>query len=234
MVDLVNVYCDESCHLEHDHIPVMVLGAAWCSQEAVADISAALRDLKARHGLPPSFETKWVKVSPAKLEYYRDVVDLFFDDYRLRFRAVVIPDKSRLNHAAFGQLHDDWYYKMYFVMLKHILDPRACYHIYLDIKDTRSQAKVARLHDVLCNNMYDFDRAIIGRVQQVRSHEVEVLQVADLLIGALSYVNRGLTGSEAKMALVEHIRGRSGLCLTRTTLMREDKVNILVWNPQEG
>jgi hypothetical protein len=68
----------------------------------------------------------------------------------------------------------------------------------------------------------------------VRSHEVEVLQVADLLIGALSYVNRGLTGSAAKLALLDHIRERSGLTLTRTTLMREDKINILVWNPQEG
>ncbi len=234
MVDLVNVYCDESCHLERDRIPVMVLGAVWCPQVAVPGISEALRALKARHGLAPTFEAKWVKVSPAKLDYYREAVDAFFDEYRLRFRAVVIPDKGRLNHAAFGQLHDDWYYKMYFVMLKHILDPRATYHVYLDIKDTRSQAKVERLHDVLCNNLYDFDRAIIGRVQQVRSHEVEILQVADLLIGAAGYANRGLTSSRAKTALVEHIRRRSRLSLTRTTLMREDKVNILVWNPQEG
>ena len=25
-----NVYCDESCHLEHDHIPVMAWGAVSC------------------------------------------------------------------------------------------------------------------------------------------------------------------------------------------------------------
>ena len=27
-----NVYCDESCHLEHDNIPVMVLGAISCNK----------------------------------------------------------------------------------------------------------------------------------------------------------------------------------------------------------
>ena len=25
-----NVYCDESCHLEHDHILVMAWGAVYC------------------------------------------------------------------------------------------------------------------------------------------------------------------------------------------------------------
>ncbi len=53
-----------------------------------------------------------------------------------------------------------------------ILTPHATYRIYIDIKDTRGAAKVRKLHDVLCNNQYDFSRKIIERVQQVRSHEV--------------------------------------------------------------
>ena len=27
---LYNVYCDETCHLEHDGINDMVIGAVWC------------------------------------------------------------------------------------------------------------------------------------------------------------------------------------------------------------
>ena len=34
---------------------------------------------------------------------------------------------------------------------------------------------------------HDRDSTIIAHVQQVRSHESEVLQVADLLIGAIAY-----------------------------------------------
>jgi len=30
MRDTYNIYCDESCHLEHDGIPTMVIGAVWC------------------------------------------------------------------------------------------------------------------------------------------------------------------------------------------------------------
>ena len=157
-------------------------------------------------------------------------MDYFFDDDDLHFRALVVPDKARLRHSAFSQSHDDWYYKMYFDMLKVILSPQARYRIYLDIKDTRSADKVVRLHDVLCNNMYDFHREIIERIQTVRSHEMEQMGLSDLLIGAVSYANRGLTTSQAKQALVERMRSRSGYRLTQTTLLRENKVNLFCWH----
>jgi hypothetical protein len=146
---------------------------------------------------------------------------------------LIAPDKSKLRHDVYSQTHDDWYYKMYFDMLKVILQPDARYRIYLDYKDTQGAAKVAKLHDVLCNNMYDFSREIIARVQLVRSHEVEILQLADLLIGTVSYVNRGLSASAAKTRLVDRMRERSGYALTRTTLLREDKVNLFRWRATE-
>lgn len=233
MSNIYNIYCDEACHLEHDHQKVMVLGAIWCPLEAVKKISSDLRDIKSRHGLARDFEIKWVKISPSKIDFYLEIADFFFDTEKLHFRAAVIPDKEKLNHAAFSQDHDQWYYKMFFVLLKQIFDPHARYRIYLDIKDTRSQQKVKKLHEVLCNNFYDFDKTIIERVQQVRSHEVEIMQITDLLIGALAYAHRGLTTSQAKMAFIQRLREKSGHTLLRTTLPREEKMNILVWSPQE-
>jgi hypothetical protein len=229
MFQTFNVYCDESCHLENDRQKAMVLGAVWCPLERTREIAVRLREIKAKHDLSPDFEIKWVKVSPAKIRFYLDVMDYFFDDDDLNFRALIVPDKSKLRHADFAQTHDDWYYKMYFDMLKVLLSPSARYHIYLDYKDTRGAVKVARLHQVLCNNMYDFDRQIIEQVQLIRSHEVEQIQLADLLIGAVSYVNRGLSDSPAKQRLVERMRERSGYTLTQTTLLRENKVNLFRW-----
>lgn len=234
MSQVFNVYCDESCHLENDHQQVMVLGAVWCPLEKVREISVRIREIKLHHGMKPGFEIKWTKVSPAKQQFYLDVLDYFFGDDDLRFRALIVPDKSRLQHDSFRQTHDEWYYKMYFDMLKVILSPDGHYRIYLDIKDTRGAAKVAKLHDVLCNNRYDFSRQIIERVQLVRSHEVEALQLADLLIGAVSYVNRGLSGNAGKQALVSRMRERSRYDLTRTTLLRENKVNVFRWHASEG
>ena len=81
--------------------------------------------------------------------------------------------------------------------------------------------------------MYDFQREIIERVQNVHSHEIELLQIADLLIGAVAYVSRDLSGNTGKEALVSRIRERSGYNLTQTTLLREEKLNLFVWHPSE-
>lgn len=229
MTQTYNIYCDESCHLEKDHQFAMVLGAIWCPLDKTREIAQRLREIKVAHDLAADFEIKWTKVSPAKLRFYLDVMDYFFDDDDLHFRALIVPDKSQLRHQEFQQDHDEWYYKMYFDMLKVLFDPQAHYRIYLDIKDTRGGAKVAKLRDVLSNDMYDFSRQIIERIQLVRSQEIEVLQLADLLIGAISYTNRGLATSPAKLALIERMRRRSGYSLTRTTLYLEDKTNLFRW-----
>src|SRR5205085_10298555 len=89
-----NAYCDESGHLEHDHLPVMVLGALWCPTSVSREVAVRIREIKAKHGLSPALEVKWTKVSPAKAQLYLDLVDYFFDDDDLSFRALVVPDKS--------------------------------------------------------------------------------------------------------------------------------------------
>lgn len=234
MSEIFNVYCDESCHLEHDRQKAMVLGAIWCPLDKSREIATRLREIKQKHGLSSDFEVKWTKVSPAKVRLYLDLVDYFFDDDDLHFRALIVPEKSKLRHEAIpGQDHDTWYYKMYFDMLKVLIAPDALYRIYLDIKDTRGAEKTAKLHEVLCNNMYDFSRMVIERVQLVHSHEMEQLQLADLLIGAVSYLNRDLHGSSAKEALVARVQERSGYCLLKTTLYREEKVNLFHWQASD-
>lgn len=234
MSQTYNIYCDESCHLEHDHQKVMVLGAVWCSVEKSREAFIRIREIKQKYGLSSTFEIKWTKVSPAKLRFYLDVIDYFFDDDDLHFRALIVPDKALLNHDKFVQTHDDWYYKMYFDLLKVILSPESFYRIYLDIKDTRGAEKVSHLHTCLSNSIYDFSQRIIERIQLVRSDEVELLQLTDLLLGAISYANRGKEGSPAKIALVNRMRQRSGYDLTRTTLLRENKVNLFHWRAGIG
>ena len=229
MGNIFNIYCDESGHSPNDRQQVMVLGALWCPLEKTREIAVRIREIKLRHGLSPSFEIKWTKVSPAKQLFYMDLIDYFFDDDDLHFRALIVPDKSKLRHQDFGQDHDTWYYKMYFDLLKVLFVPTAEYRIYLDIKDTRSATKIADLHKVLCDNMYDFERKIIKRLQTIRSHEIEQLQLGDLLIGAVSYANRGLNTSTTKLSLVERMRHRSHYNLTQTTLLREEKVNLFRW-----
>lgn len=233
MPDIFNLYCDESCHLENDGKQVMVIGAVWCKKELAERSARRLREIKKKHKLPSDFEVKWTKVSASKVDFYQDYLDYFFDDNGLHFRGIVI-QKTGLRHKDFGQSHDTWYYKMFFTLIEPILAPQNRYYIYLDIKDTKSQEKVKKLHEVLANKMYDFDRSIIKSIQQVRSHQVEQVQLADLLIGALGYINRGMGTNQGKCTLVERIKQRTRYSLLRKTLLREQKFNIFHWNPQSS
>jgi len=233
VVQTYNVYCDESCHLEHDHIPVMAWGAVSCEAREVKAIADGIRAIKDQHGLTPHFEAKWSKISPAKVEFYLALTELFLIDDRLQFRGLVVPDKSALDHRRFSQTHDEWYYKMYFTMLRYIFNAPHRYNIYLDVKDTRGGPKTRKLHDVLASSLHDINHQCIVKIQQVRSHECELMQIVDLLIGALTYENRGLSENAAKRAITECLKERLGeQALTHTSLFCAAKFNILVWNPQ--
>lgn len=233
MAQTFNVYCDESCHLEHDHQKVMVLGAVWCPVDQRKGVCDRIREIKVKHGLKPHTEMKWVKLSKSKEGLYMDVLDFFFDDDDLHFRAIVVPDKAKLDHKKYKQTHDDWYYKMYFEMLRTILSPKNHYRIYLDIKDTCGAAKVRKLHQVLSNSMLDFSSDIVENVQTVRSHEIELMQITDLLSGALAYLHRDLKSNASKIKFIDRMIKRSGYSLKGTTLYAEKKMNLLIWQGQE-
>lgn len=228
-----NIYCDESCHLEKDGINVMVLGAIWCPQAKIREINQRIRQIKSRNGISERAELKWVKVSPAKIDLYQDLVNYFFDDDDLHFRALIVPDKSKLDHKRFSQDYDTWYYKMYFEMLKVILSPTDRYEIYIDIKDSHSYEKSQKLKEVCCNSIYDFSSQIIRRLQPIRSDEVQIMQIVDILIGACAYQNRifpnNFTKSPAKLDIIKLVQSRSNYSLGKSTLLREEKCNLLVW-----
>ena len=229
----VNIYCDESNHLETDGISTMILGAVYGPIEKIRTANKRLKEIKEKHKISSSTEIKWTKVSPNKLAFYLDVIDYFYDNDDLHFRAIII-NKDTLNHGSFNQTHDDFYYKMYFELLSKMLDPQNKYYIYLDIKDTQGSKKIKKLREVLSNKMYDFDESIVQNIQLVRSHEIEALQLTDLLIGAMQFLNRSDVKSEAKKQVIERIKTRSGYDLLKSTLVREEKTNLFYWKGQNN
>ena len=48
--NITNIYCDESCHLQHDEYPNMVLGALSCPKVKVREISDKIKELKEKTG----------------------------------------------------------------------------------------------------------------------------------------------------------------------------------------
>ena len=136
---MINIYCDESCHLEHDKAKAMLLGAISCSESEKSRIYSEIRAIKERHSLSTWNEIKWTSVSPSKLSFYIEIIDYFINEPALSFRAVVAKDKSNLNHEKYNQgSHDLWYYKAYFYLLDAMIGYSEEYRIFIDIKIGRA------------------------------------------------------------------------------------------------
>ena len=224
-----NIYCDESCYLEHDHKKYMVMGALKCSKKSRKRICKEIRNLKKEYGINPFQEVKWTKISDKKFMLYEAIINYFFSNKNLKFRAIII-DKEKINHTKFNQTHNDFYYKIYYQLLCRAVSPQKENYIYLDIKDTRSNRKINKLKECLKNGTYDFDMKYIKNVQSINSKESELLQLCDILIGAIGFVNRDEklknNYSISKQKIVDLIIKKSGYNLEKTTFLSEEKFNL--------
>ena len=233
---MINIYCDESCHLEHDNSNIMVLGAMSCKADAKETIFKDIRKIKMEFGLDSRFEIKWTKISKSKVDFYKRLVDYFFENDNLWFRGIIACHKKNLNNCKYNDGdYNTWYYKMYFSLLNPIIYESEKYKILIDIKDTHGGPRVKKLHEVLCNNKYDFKSEVIQGIYQINSKESEILQLADLMIGALSYYHRGLLTNglnSGKVELINYIQKKYKIDLDKITNRNEKKYNLFIWEPE--
>lgn len=224
-----NIYCDESCHLENDKQSKMFLSAIRCLKSERKEIYNNIRHIKEKHGVHPNTEVKWTKVSRSKINLYKELISYFFENENISFRSVII-DKTELKTDKYNDSYDDFYYKVYFQLLTRIIVANNKNYIYLDKKDTKSASKVRKLHEILSNDFYDFNMMHIKNVQNINSKESELLQIADVMMGAISYINRGLdkkeNSSKTKKELANFLVSKSGYSLKKTTLLSEQKFNL--------
>src|SRR5690554_6363762 len=109
----INIYCDESAHLENDNSDTMVIGAIYCRHVNSKKISNEIKRIKLKHGYRTDYELKWTKITKGNVPLVFELLTYFFQCNGLRFRGYII-DKTGLDHEAFKQDHDTWYYKMFY------------------------------------------------------------------------------------------------------------------------
>ena len=233
-----NYYCDESCHLLNDGFSIMVLGATGCRVVNKNKIYNEIREIKKKHGMDPYFEIKWNKVSPAKVDLYLDLIDYFFCNNNIHFRAVLIKNKLKLNHSLFNHNdHNEWYYKMYYQLLSRIImwNPNVERNFYLDIKDTQGGYRISKLNEFLKIKFSRYSPSPIKSISQIRSNNSELLQLTDLLIGAISYYHRYSLNnmSSAKKEIILKIINDYYINLNSGTRPNESSFNLFIWTPSE-
>jgi len=224
------IFCDESNHLETDSSNLMVLGAIRCREEEVIKANKTIKYLRHKHNYHR--EIKWTKVSENQKEFYDELLAYFFSSLFLSFKGTVVIDKSRLSHDRFDSSHDEFYYKMYYYTLRDFLNAENQYRIYMDYKDTKGGKRVAKLKEVFYNESH-------GNIEPdfniIQSDESQLLQLCDLLIGALGYRNRKDIEhtSSIKKYIVESIEKHIGHRLNMGTPQWEKKFNIFRYTPRK-
>ena len=194
----------------------MFLGSVSSAYNQIKLHTENIKQLKDKHNFYA--EIKWTSVSKSKYHFYMELVDYFFAT-DLKFRTVGV-EKVKINNDAFGQSYDDFYYKMYYILLNHNLNNLYSYNVYLDIKDTLSAHKVNKLKEIL-NTKY----GVFRNVQNIKSHESLILQITDFIMGAISYYhNNEEKANVAKMQIIKKIKQHSGENLMKTNY--SDKLNL--------
>lgn len=221
-----NIYCDESTHVENDGQPYMILAYISTPYHLLKMHNKNIREMKMEHFYRG--EMKWSSISKSQYPFYNKLIDYFFSNDELNFRAIVI-DKSQLNHKKYNQDHNTFYDKMYYQLLNKKIYPDFHYNIYLDIKDTNSYVKARSLKKYL-----ERDYNNIRNLQIIRSYESELMQLSDVLMGAINYKLRGLNKVTAKNNIIEKIEKLRCKPLTMQTKEAETKFNLFFIDLKNG
>lgn len=225
------IYCDESRQdLFNRPIPgdnYVLIGGIWIRSEDRHKHKLAIKEIRRKHGLHSEF--KWNKLGPSRLPFFKDIITFFFDAPDIRFRTVVLK-ADELDAVRFAQADNElMFYKFYYQLLHHWILDKNKYHIFLDTKTNRVHNRIKVLNKCLSNSNLLSEISI----QALPSNELDLIQLADVLIGAASYKFHHREGSIAKLAIIELIEEKLNREI-RPTPRHEQKFNIFRFKPGGG
>lgn len=225
------IFCDESNHLYSDSSNLMLIGGIGCPTNQVEYVNRAIKHIKHKHNAKS--ELKWTKVNNNKKEFYQELLEFFFSSVYLKFNAQAVINKSRLNHDRYNEGEaDKFYYKMYYYALIPFLKPDLNVNIFIDYKDTKGGQRAKKLNEVIDNTFYG---QINCEFTIIHSHESQIMQLADVMIGAIAYKNRQDIEhtSEIKNFIIKTIEHLSGISLEASTPQWEEKFRIFRFVPRQ-
>ena len=206
---LFDIYCDESRQdllVEKSSITennrFICIGGIMLPAENRENLKSKIKCLKQQYEVYG--ELKWGNVSTNKIDFYLKLIDLFFDDDLIDFRTVVI-DATEVDNETFNSNdHELGYYKFYYQLLYHWVNPSDKYYIFTDYKTNKDGSRLNALKKILNKACYS---PCVEIVQAVDSKESLLLQLQNVLMGAVGYkFNYGIEGqSLAKQALIKKI-----------------------------
>lgn len=190
MKSTIHIFADESRHV-NDRF--MVLGGISCNLMTISLITKKVQDLRDKYNFFSEF--KWTNISDKYLNLYKELLLIFFNDSNVIFKALII-DRQKLNHKQFNQNNKEvGFYKFYYQLIlnmfvKDNLESNTKYIIHLDKRKTSYKLEDLKFYlnmgfsSKFKTNIIEYP---FRSVEVLDSKKSEILQINDLLIGAIGY-----------------------------------------------
>jgi len=220
------VYCDEALPdlftSQKPRAEYLMIGGLWIPSNIRHEVKTKIKDLREKH--QAWGEIKWTKVSPSKLEFYEDLVDLFTSyGKNMRFRCIAVSHKkvNMALHQGDGELG---FYKFYYQLLHHWIYDFNEYSVFCDAKTNRDNKRLHDLGRCLANSNLS---STMKQVQALPSRQVVLIQLSDFLLGmASSRMNGTLGTNTAKATVVKRLETHLNIASLQATPRSEEKFNI--------
>ncbi len=225
-----DIYCDESrpdLFTSKSAIgdKYLLIGGLWLPTEKRDEVKRGINALKERFGVRG--EIKWKKVSPAHLDFYVALVDLFIDfGLDLRFRCIAV-EAAKVDMVHYHESDSELgFYKFYYQLIHHWIFDFNEYNIFCDAKTHRVGGRLQVLQRCLrCVNL----SSDVTSIQALPSHEVVIIQLTDFLLGiAGSRLNGSVQPDGAKEQVIQRLERRLDVPRLRHTSKSAQKFNVFV------
>ncbi len=222
------IYCDES---NIHSARYMLIGGIWLPLDLEITLRAKLKEVRQNYNMTAEF--KWTKVSQAKLPAYYAWVDCFFSNLNFNFRCIVI-DTSLLDYQTYHKSDQELgFYKFYYQVVSRNIQPEDLYWLYTDERNNRKKNRLEVLRIV--TNRYwkkKADTEPLRVVEPRSSHDEDILQLTDVLLGAIGYTWNGFKESPVKLDLIQYIAKKlEWPSLHVSTPPYYTRFNIWQWRP---
>ncbi|MFP3975846.1 MAG: DUF3800 domain-containing protein [Dehalococcoidia bacterium] len=202
----IEIYCDESNQellgaSKPTNKRFFLIGGIWLPASKRKEYKEAINNIRQEEHC--FGEAKWKAVSPSKLGFYLRLIEFFFQQEQdLRFRCIVI-DTQRVDLHKYHEADKELgYYKFCYQLLKNWIEDFNSYRIFLDLKTNRIPRRLPVLHNFLSSSNI---LANVMSVQALPSRELILMQLADVLLGAVSSKFNQSAESTAKAEVMKRI-----------------------------
>ena len=226
------IYCDESCHERLTKEPerrdgFFFIGGIWIPVEQRPQLKETIRNLQNIY--ETRGELKWNRVCPSRQQLYESIIDTFFES-AARFRCVAI-DCRKVDLVKYDDSDAELgFYKFYYQLLHHWVNDFNEYSVFVDYKINRVPSRLRTLHEVLTNANLS---ARVVRVQALNSSDSPLIQLVDVLTGAVGHKFHRHAGSTSKAAIIKRIERHLKRPINPTGPF-ELKFNVFQMNLQGG